>query len=321
MTIVSEQTRWHRLYKFAPLVIILLYMRSQPEKPVTQIGISEMFDIDRKTAAAALRQLSAEGMIAHVDHNSGYILADGGQQMLMDLDAGWGKNGHLSLKESLIKDLKDSKSKKERRKGMGNFWTSPAGLTTERILAETGMLFGQGTISFGIADRDPSEAMSLVAHAYDQRGALSKPQVFVYRRLEKRDPADKKYRVDPLAFLPNDYLHALGLADLETVVIEAEAVEDVPQSLPALVESEAVRVWGQVQAQLQMEMPRGSFTSYVQTADVVRFAGEELVICASSAYARDWLESRLQSAVERLLIGIVSADVRVTFVSAETEVV
>lgn len=81
----------------------------------------------------------------------------------------------------------------------------------------------------------------------------------------------------------------------------------------------AKRAWQSVLGQLQMEMPRASFESWVRDSKAVRFHGNVLSIGVRNAYAREWLESRLQSTVERLLVGILNASVDVAFVVGEVE--
>jgi len=313
---------WHELLKSAPLVIILLYLRLRDGAPVTQAEIAEQFQIDRKTAAVYLRQMNHAGMIMHVGHNDGYQLAIDGQQMLLDLeDAGWGKNGHPTdgwgkighptLKESLIKDLKDFK--KEGKNQMSVFWTSPDGLTTEKILAATGMLFASATIQHGIADRDPSLAMCLVAHAYDQRNRLAKPQIFIYRRLQTNTLPDKKYLSDPLSFLPNEYLVALDLAEPEIVEAEEPKAE--------LDGFGRHRIW--------LEIIRDERVNAItmckksgcpsEGLEQVRFDGREMAVSISSHRLMDFQAHLTGPATDvlRELLGRDDANVR--FVSVETE--
>lgn len=84
------------------------------------------------------------------------------------------------------------------------------------------------------------------------------------------------------------------------------------------------RAWQSLLGQLSMDMPKAPYQSYVQDTKPVHFEDGVLRVAARSAYARDWLESRLQSACERLLVGIMNQSVDVEFVvadnvSAETE--
>jgi chromosomal replication initiator protein len=76
----------------------------------------------------------------------------------------------------------------------------------------------------------------------------------------------------------------------------------------------AEQAWQSVLGQLQMEMPRASFDTWVRDTKPVSYQGGTLTIGVRNAYARDWLESRLASTVSRLLIGIMNASVSVNFI-------
>ena len=81
----------------------------------------------------------------------------------------------------------------------------------------------------------------------------------------------------------------------------------------------AHEAWQSVLGQLQMEMPRASFDTWVRDTQVVSLEDNLLTISVRNAYARDWLESRLASTVSRLLIGIMDQSVDVRFVVGEDE--
>jgi chromosomal replication initiator protein len=68
-----------------------------------------------------------------------------------------------------------------------------------------------------------------------------------------------------------------------------------------------------------MEMPRASFDTWVRDTHPIRYENGLLTVSVHNAYARDWLENRLASTVNRLLIGILNANVSVTFVVAQTD--
>ncbi len=76
------------------------------------------------------------------------------------------------------------------------------------------------------------------------------------------------------------------------------------------------QAWKSVLAQLQMEMPRASFETWVRQTYALSLQDGVLTIGAPNAYARDWLEARLTSTVNRMLIGILNTQVRVRFVVA-----
>ncbi len=81
----------------------------------------------------------------------------------------------------------------------------------------------------------------------------------------------------------------------------------------------ADHAWQSVLAQLQMEMPRASFDTWVRDTRPVGYENGELTISVRNAYARDWLESRLTSTVNRLLIGILNSNVAVNFVVTQMD--
>ena len=72
--------------------------------------------------------------------------------------------------------------------------------------------------------------------------------------------------------------------------------------------------WACLLSQLQKEMPRASFDTWVRDTEVVSLEDGAMTIATRNAYARDWLESRLTSTVQQLLIGILNQSVSVQFV-------
>jgi len=76
----------------------------------------------------------------------------------------------------------------------------------------------------------------------------------------------------------------------------------------------AEQAWQSVLGQLQMEMPRASFDTWVRDTRPLSYQNGMLTIGVRNAYARDWLENRLASTVSRLLVGIMNASVAVSFI-------
>jgi chromosomal replication initiator protein len=82
----------------------------------------------------------------------------------------------------------------------------------------------------------------------------------------------------------------------------------------------AEQAWQSVLGQLQMEMPRASFDTWVRDTRPISYQDGMLTIGVHNAYARDWLESRLASTVNRLLVGVLNASVSVHFVVNGNEI-
>ncbi|MFT3892600.1 MAG: chromosomal replication initiator protein DnaA [Anaerolineales bacterium] len=80
------------------------------------------------------------------------------------------------------------------------------------------------------------------------------------------------------------------------------------------------QAWQSVLGQLQMEMPRASFDTWVRDTKPVSYQDGTLVVGVRNAYARDWLENRLSNTVSRLLVDIMNASVSVNFIVNGNEI-
>jgi chromosomal replication initiator protein len=74
------------------------------------------------------------------------------------------------------------------------------------------------------------------------------------------------------------------------------------------------QVWQAVLGQLQMDMPRASFDTWVRNSDIVSYEDNVFIVGVPNAYARDWLDSRLSSKIKRLLCGILNRTVSLRFI-------
>ncbi len=79
------------------------------------------------------------------------------------------------------------------------------------------------------------------------------------------------------------------------------------------------QAWQAVLSELQTEMPKASFDTWVGDTRALSLDNGALTVGTPNAYARDWLESRLASTVSRLLVGILKSNVAVNFVVTQAE--
>ena len=82
---------------------------------------------------------------------------------------------------------------------------------------------------------------------------------------------------------------------------------------------DAEQAWQSALGQLQMEMPKASFDTWVRDTRIASYEDGLFTVTVHNAYARDWLESRLSSTVTRLLVGIMNRSVEVAFVVRSNE--
>jgi len=74
------------------------------------------------------------------------------------------------------------------------------------------------------------------------------------------------------------------------------------------------QAWQAVLGQLQMDMPKASFDTWVRNTEIVSYEDNVFIVGVTNAYARDWLESRLSSKIKRLLCGILNRTVSIRFI-------
>ncbi len=82
---------------------------------------------------------------------------------------------------------------------------------------------------------------------------------------------------------------------------------------------DANQAWQTVLGQLEMEMPRASYDTWVRDTNPMSYEDGLLTVGVRNAYARDWLESRLATTVSKLLIGVMNRRVDVDFVVSQTQ--
>ena len=76
----------------------------------------------------------------------------------------------------------------------------------------------------------------------------------------------------------------------------------------------AERLWQAALGQLQMEMPRATFDTWVRDAELLAYEDGAFIVGVQNAYARDWLEDRMLATIKRVLIGLAGRTVEVRFV-------
>lgn len=82
---------------------------------------------------------------------------------------------------------------------------------------------------------------------------------------------------------------------------------------------EARQAWQAALGQLQLEMPKAAFDTWVRDAELLTQKGNQLQIGVKNAYARDWLENRLKNTITRLVTGSMDQNVEIEFVVSQAE--
>lgn len=77
---------------------------------------------------------------------------------------------------------------------------------------------------------------------------------------------------------------------------------------------EGKQAWQAALGQLQLEMPKAAFDTWVRDAQLISASNGDFKIGVHNAYARDWLDSRLKSTIIKLLTGTLNRKIDVSFV-------
>jgi chromosomal replication initiator protein len=74
------------------------------------------------------------------------------------------------------------------------------------------------------------------------------------------------------------------------------------------------QIWQAALGQLQLEIPKSTFDTWVRGTALLAQDDDAYVVGVNNAYAKDWLENRLQGTVKRTLTNVVGHNVDVRFV-------
>jgi len=100
--------------------------------------------------------------------------------------------------------------------------------------------------------------------------------------------------------------------DAEVTVPDGEEIDD---GCGTLIGGRTARdTWVAALGQLQMEIPKASFDTWLRDVDLIGYSDGVFEVGVQNTYARDWLEDRLKSTAGRVLTGVVGEKMEVRFV-------
>jgi chromosomal replication initiator protein len=77
---------------------------------------------------------------------------------------------------------------------------------------------------------------------------------------------------------------------------------------------DSINAWQVALGQLQMELPKSSYETWVKHAELVSYDRDTFTVGVQNAYARDWLENRVTGTVSKVLSGMMQRPQNVQFV-------
>ena len=74
------------------------------------------------------------------------------------------------------------------------------------------------------------------------------------------------------------------------------------------------QVWQTALGQLQLQMTRATFDTWVKDTYIVEQEDDYLVIGTKNVFAKDWLENRLSNTISRTLASVLGRPVGIEFI-------
>ena len=136
--------------------------------------------------------------------------------------------------------------------------------------------------------------------AYDDKPGNHTLTVLAPNKTVARIITGEKALISKLVF-------SLDILSLNLVVEVAEDADKAP-------ESPASAAWEKVLEILQQDSPRASFDTWIKDTQAAELKNGILTVITRNAYARDWLENRIQESGSKLVSKIIGQDVTLRFV-------
>ena len=73
------------------------------------------------------------------------------------------------------------------------------------------------------------------------------------------------------------------------------------------------QAWQSAMGQLQLEMPKAAYDTWVRDAELISYQDDLFTIGVQNAYARDWLDNRLKTTITKYLTGSLNRPIKVKF--------
>jgi chromosomal replication initiation ATPase DnaA len=88
----------------------------------------------------------------------------------------------------------------------------------------------------------------------------------------------------------------------------------------AVVEFSPEKAWQAAVANLELDMSRATFSTWVKPTHLMEFSDDTFVVGCINTYGRDWLTNRLTTTLQRFLTGVLNKEAKVRFVVCDQEV-
>lgn len=336
------------------IVLRILFDLGAASHPVKWRAVADTLLVDKKTAQKYLGGLIRDGHLAIA--GEGYMLTDAGMSLLQEHEYGEfipleGKILGETFSPLVVEvvDLdSESKSLTPPTPKLGKIPGETFSPLTKLIIAHIPDLFdGSQLITDGLPwvnDEFQSELLlGWLAYVYEKRTTFARPVGLLYSKLQRDERPPMEFMKSYDEYLPESFLDKVGL--LEKVCPRCEQVfqhladftehseiclytpqeePDEPTPLAAqpdeTITPEFLSRWQTLLDQLQEDMPRAAFDTWVRDTVPLHIDADVLKVATRNQYACNWLRSRMTKTMELQMANILGRPLYIGFcVAVETE--
>lgn len=307
---IQTQSAIEILKRIQKHVAVLLLIILVDPRPVGESLISGILGIDRKTARGHLKGLSQLNCIARSGHFEGFILTQGGRQLILPVDSSLGRNSPLMGKNSpsfpsssattLNRKVGKIEGKiEEEEYSLGKNYPimgdiSPLNTEIDTQLMNLGIGKNKREQIMNLNYLTPEMIKNKIADLR-QRGKYS-TGLLIFSLLNDPPPAAQKINSDPEIF---DYL------------LPPQRKEN---NLSGLIDNP---VWFKLIGALDNNQKlRGSLGSYLAMCQNIDLDDEFITFTVGDSYSRQWLNENARMTIERELVGVLGRKLTVSFEAA-----
>lgn len=164
----------------------------------------------------------------------------------------------------------------------------------------------------------PEDILAQLTLNYSKKGKVKNPGIITGMNLanvsHERAAAEWYDRNKMDQFLPQALKQKLGFV----VQSQEDGLDNCVEVATRIIETPEEKAWQSAIDQLEKDMPHGCFDAWVRNSHLVSYDDGFFTVGVCNSTGKDWLESRVTSTVQRLLMGIMNLeDISVRFVVQE----
>jgi hypothetical protein len=148
---------------------------------------------------------------------------------------------------------------------------------------------------------------------HPHRRSLTNPVGNIILKLESGEPPPREFlRAAHEQIRLRQWMQEQEQADNGEALEEQEQIEPEPEDISV----EARRIWTRSLEELQLQMTRATFDTWLRGSKVVEVGDGCLTVAVQHPHAVDWLQNRLLPVIERTVARHADGEVKITFVAS-----